>query len=120
MREILPLLPPEEQDDLRDQLSRSAKAAPRLVAEGYAKRHQRRGFQKYLDDALAECNECIVSLEQVRDLYSGRPEKFSALLDDYDKCARQLYKLTIAWSNFSSPNRSSMPSNETSIDTPTV
>jgi hypothetical protein len=26
----------------------------RLIAEGYAKRHQKAGFQKYLDDALAE------------------------------------------------------------------
>jgi len=47
-------LPTEEKFDLSDQLRRSSKAVPRLISEGYAKRHQKRGFQKYLDDALAE------------------------------------------------------------------
>jgi len=63
MKEILPELPENEKYDLRDQLSRSCKAVPRLIAEGYGKRHQRAGFQKYIDDAMAECNEMVVSLE---------------------------------------------------------
>ena len=69
MKEILPKLPENEKYDLRDQLSRACKSIPRLIAEGYAKRHQKAGFQKYLDDAMAECNEMIVSLEQAKDLY---------------------------------------------------
>ena len=55
MREVLPRLPNSERFDLKDQLSRSCKAIPRLIAEGYAKRHQKAGFQKYLDEpALPE------------------------------------------------------------------
>ena len=54
MKEIISKLPDSEKYDLKDQLSRSCKAIPRLIAEGYAKRHQRAGFQKYLDDALTE------------------------------------------------------------------
>ena len=69
LKEIVPKLPQEEKYDLKDQLSRSCKAIPRLIAEGYAKRHQKFGFQKYLDDSLAECNETIVSLEQAKDIY---------------------------------------------------
>jgi len=65
---ITPKLPKEEQYDLTDQLRRSSKAIPRLIAEGYSKKHQKKGFQKYLDDALAESNEMIVSLSHVRDL----------------------------------------------------
>lgn len=61
---ILPKLPDTEKYDLRDQLGRSSKAIPRLIAEGYAKKHQRLGFQKYIDDAMAETNETIVSLER--------------------------------------------------------
>jgi four helix bundle protein len=57
IRKIVPKLPREKRDDLADQLRRAAKAVPRLIAEGYAKRHQRSGFQKYLHDALAESNE---------------------------------------------------------------
>jgi len=45
---ILPKLPKEEQGDLKSQLSRSSKAIPRLIAEGYAKKHQKLAFQKYL------------------------------------------------------------------------
>ena len=102
MREIIPHLPKREQYDLTDQISRSCKAIPRLIAEGYGKRHQRAGFQKYLDDALAECNETIVSLEQAKDLYGVDGVLIAELVDVYDKSARQLYKLSQSWTNFKS------------------
>lgn len=69
MTKIIPRLPRAEKFDLVDQTSRSCKAIPRLIAEGYAKKHQKLGFQKYLDDAMAESNETQVSLEQCRDIY---------------------------------------------------
>lgn len=102
MREVIPHLPTREQYDLTDQISRSCKAIPRLIAEGYGKRHQRAGFQKYLDDALAECNETIVSLEQAKDIYSIDSVLITRLIDVYDKSARQLYKLSQSWTNFKS------------------
>lgn len=102
MTEILPKLPDSEKYDLKDQLSRSVKAVPRLIAEGYAKRHQKLGFQKYLDDAMAECNETIVGLEMCRDIYGKAMEEFllEELIDLYDKAGRQLYNLAQAWSKF--------------------
>ena len=101
-KHILPKLPKVEEHDLKDQLRRSTKAIPRLIAEGHAKRHQKRGFQKYLDDAMAESNETIVSLSQARDLYSGNIDinRCEELIDVYDKASRQLYKLSRAWSTF--------------------
>lgn len=104
MREVVPKLPTSEKYDLKDQLSRSCKAIPRLIAEGYAKRHQRMGFQKYLDDAMAESNETIVSLEQCRDIYSINKELINNLVDRYDKSSRQLYNLSSAWTNFKRNN----------------
>lgn len=101
MREIIPKLPDCEKYDLRDQLSRSVKAIPRLIVEGYAKRHQKYGFQKYLDDAMAECNESIVSIEQCRDIYQISPELCDRLVKIYDQSARQLFKLAEAWDKFS-------------------
>ncbi len=100
-RYILPQLPKEEQCDLADQLRRSTKAVPRLIAEGHSKRHQKRGFIKYIDDAMAESNETLVSLTMVRDLYSIEVERCKQLMDIYDKISRQLYRLSIAWSEFS-------------------
>jgi hypothetical protein len=46
MKEIVPKLPDTEKYDLRDRPSRSCKAKPRLIAEGYARRHQKAGFQQ--------------------------------------------------------------------------
>jgi len=97
IKEIIPKLPDYEKYDLIDQLRRSCKAIPRLIAEGYAKRHQKMGFQKYLDDAMAECNETHVSLCQCRDIYHI---ECNELIDIYDKSGRQLYKLSMAWTNF--------------------
>lgn len=99
---IIPGIPDFEKNDLKSQLRRSVKAIPRLIAEGYAKRHQKRGFQKYLDDAMGECNETIVGLEQCRDLYGTKVDKplCELLIDLYDKSGRQLYNLSSAWSKF--------------------
>lgn len=97
---LLPKLPDSEKFDLKDQLSRSTKAVPRLIAEGYAKKHQKFGFQKYIDDAMAEANETIVGLEHIKDIYKIEVELCNELIDLYDKTARQLYKLRQAWSNF--------------------
>ena len=102
MKEIVPQLPDSEKYDLKDQLSRACKSIPRLIAEGYAKRHQKAGFQKYIDDAMGECNEMVVSLSQCRDIYPTyvNTKRYEELIDIYDKTGRQLYKLGASWTNF--------------------
>lgn len=102
MNKIVPKLPDSEKYDLKNQLSRSAKAISRLIAEGYAKRHQKQGFQKYLDDAMAENNETIVSLSHCKDIY---PKYIDVklcedLIDEYDISGRQLYRLAESWNRF--------------------
>ena len=74
----------------------------RFVAEGYAKRHQKAGFQKYLDDAMGECNETIVGLETIKDIYAKfvSVDLCNQLIDVYDKSGRQLFNLSKAWSKF--------------------
>lgn len=95
-------LPKEEQFDLVDQLRRSSKAIPRLIAEGFGKKHQKKGFQKYLDDAIAENNETIVSLSHVRDIYNKTVNKNSIikLIQEYEIVGKQLYRLKQSWSKF--------------------
>ncbi len=102
MKELIPFLPESEKYDLKSQLSRSCKAIPRLIAEGYAKRHQKAGFKKYIDDSMGECNETIVSIEQVKDIYSIRVNLYDELINTYDITGRQLYKLGESWQNFKS------------------
>lgn len=106
MQQIIPKLPESEKYDLKDQLSRSSKAIPRLIAEGYAKKHQKAGFQKYLDDAMAESNETQVGICQSKDLYP----KFvdinicDQLIVEYEITGKQLFRLREAWSKFSKSN----------------
>jgi four helix bundle protein len=103
MKDIVPKLPDSEKYDLRSQLSRACKAIPRLIAEGYAKRHQKAGFQKYIDDAMGECNEMVVSLSQCRDIYPKfivNVQRCDEIIDMYDKTGRQLYKLGNSWTKF--------------------
>jgi len=102
MTKVLPNLPESEKYDLKKQLSSSVKAIPRLIGEGYAKRHQKHGFQKYLDDAMAECNETIVGLEMCRDIFGEYVDKVLCenLVSIYDVCGRQLHRLREAWGKF--------------------
>ena len=104
LTKVLPKLPKEERFDLVDQLRRSCKAIPRLIAEGYAKKHQYKGFHKYLDDAMAEANETSVSLSQCRDAYANYvdPMLCNELLSLYDRAGRQLYRLRVVWRDFRS------------------
>jgi len=107
MNKVIPNLPDSEKYDLKDQLSRSCKAVPRLIAEGYAKRHQKAGFQRYFDDAMGESNEMVVSLSHCRDIYSACVDikLCNELIDAYDKIGRQLYNLSDAWSKFKTKGR---------------
>ena len=116
MTKIIIGLPNSERFDLGDQLSRSSKAVPRLIAEGYAKKHQKAGFQKYIDDAMAECNETIVGLEQCKDIYKIEEGLCNELIDIYDKTARQLFKLALAWDKFKN-RRITTTLNDTGGDT---
>ena len=45
IKEVLPKLPASEKFDLRDQLNRSCKAIPRLIAEGYGKDTRKPDFK---------------------------------------------------------------------------
>ncbi len=61
-----------------------------MSAKGHSKRQQKKRFQKCLDDAMAESNETIVSLSQVRDLYSRHVDTnvCHELIEPYDKASR--------------------------------
>lgn len=110
-RQIIIKLPNEEKFDLVDQLRRSSKAVPRLIAEGYSKRHQTKGFQKYLDDALAESNETIVSLSHAKDLYPDHVDVdlVNQLIKRYDLLSRKIFTLTSKWNSFATRIPSSTP-----------
>jgi four helix bundle protein len=99
VREIVNKLPNHENFNLKDQLKRSAMAIPRLIAEGFAKRKQKKNFQKYLDDAAGETNETEVSLQQSLDFYGEFIDKETCkwLIDLYSKIGGKIFKTKDNW-----------------------
>ncbi len=102
MTKIVAKLPDEERNGLKNQMARACKSIPALIAEGYAKKHQRKHFQKYLDDAIGESNEMITHLSFCKDIYGSLIEEWlcDKLIEIYDIAGRQLYTLSKKWKNF--------------------
>jgi len=102
LTKILPNLPNEEKFDLKDQMRRACKAGPALIAEGFAKRYQKKNWQKYIDDTIGECNEMLHHLSVCIDVYSKYIDKkiCEEAVDLYDHSSRQLTSLKKAWKNF--------------------
>jgi len=102
LQKIIPKLPKEERYDLTDQLRRCSKAAPALVAEGFAKRYQQKSWKKYLEDAIGESNEMIHHLSVCIDVYASymNIKLCKGLIKEYDIANRQLYRLHESWVDF--------------------
>lgn len=102
LTKIVPKLPKEEKYDLANQMRRACKAGPALIAEGFAKRYQRKNWQKYLDDCTGECNEMINHLSVCIDVYYKyiNQELCKKIIDIYDKSCGQLYNLRKSWQDF--------------------
>lgn len=102
IKEIIPKLPENEKYNLVDQIRRCCMSPCALISEGYAKKNQKLAWKKYLQDAIGECNEMIIHLSYVRDLYPDRidPTLSNKLIDVYDVSGKQLYRLAESWQNF--------------------
>lgn len=102
LQKIVPKLPKEEKYDLADQLRRASKAAPALLAEGFAKRYQKRQWRKYLNDTAGECNEMIHHLSVCLDIYPQNLDKNTCkqAIEIYNLTCKQLTKLGQAWQNY--------------------
>lgn len=103
MKFVIPHLPESEKRDLINQLSRSTKAVPLLIAEGFAKKYQKKEFQKYLFDAIGESNETQVGLSQCKDLYNINViiKNNGNLIEEYEIISKQLFRLKEFWDKFS-------------------
>lgn len=99
---LIPKLPKEEKYDLADQIRRACKAPTVLLAEGFAKRHQKKQWSKYLDDCVGECYEMMNHLAIVKSVYhkSCNPDSCQKLIDKYEICCKQLTRLKQSWVNY--------------------
>lgn len=104
LTKVIPKLPKEEKFDLVNQMQRACKSAPAQIAEGYAKKHHKKSWQKYIDDAIVECNEMIHHLSCCKDVYYNFIDMklCEQLIDTYNITGKQLYNLGKNWVNRSS------------------
>lgn len=98
---VIPKLPQEERYDLCDQLRRASKAAVAILSEGFPKRFQIRHWDKYITDAIGECEEMITHLMHVKELYLDyvNPDSTQKLISEYEHAIGQLQALSKAWKN---------------------
>lgn len=101
-KEIVINLPGEEKYDLADQLKRASKAAPSLIAEGFAKRYQKLQWNRYITDSIGECNEMIHHLSTCIDLYEKQLNRDECrdLISIYTITCKQLTMLGKSWNNY--------------------
>lgn len=99
LTKIVPKLPKEEKYDLGNQMRRACKSPVALIAEGYAKKHHQKSWQKYLDDAIGECNEMITHLSICKDVYGKYVDSnlCEDLIQVYNISGKQLYNLGKSW-----------------------
>ena len=99
---IIIKLPKEEKFDLADQMRRACKGCCAILAEGFAKRFQIKHWQKYLTDAVGECNEMIDHLSVIQDVYNNNlnSESIQIMIDQYKVCIKQLTKVGSSWKTY--------------------
>lgn len=102
LTKIIPGLPREEKYDLVDQMRRACKGAPALIAEGFAKRYQKKNWEKYIHDTQGECNEMIHHLTICLDVYYEYADNTACneAINLYDITCKQLTSLKKVWKDY--------------------
>ncbi|MCL5970395.1 MAG: four helix bundle protein [Patescibacteria group bacterium] len=102
LTKVVPSLPKEERFDLGSQSRRACKACPALIAEGFAKRYQKKNWEKYINDTIGECNEMVHHLSVCVDVYGQSVDKAlcKELIELYIRSCKQLTSLRNCWKNY--------------------
>lgn len=101
IEELLKSFPREEQYLLADQMRRSCRAIPALIAEGWSKRESVKEFQKFLRDVVGEANEMINHLMLAKHKnYIKDPVFTEKLIERYEVIAKKTTNLKNNWRVF--------------------
>jgi four helix bundle protein len=95
----------EKKSPIRDKMVETVLRIPEAIAEAHSQRFERGDENKFIEDALKECNKAVVYLEQARDIYLKDTEG-TALCEDlikrYILLRRKVFNLYKAWRQFGS------------------
>ena len=84
-------LPKYELYELGSQLRRSTKSIVFNITEGYGRKRYKPEFIRFLVIAHASCDEALVQIEMVNDLYQGEKYK-NDLFKKYQQLGRKINK----------------------------
>lgn len=100
----LALLIPETYRKQRTQLLNSGGAIAPLIAEGFAKKRNEVEAKRYWEMAMAESDETVTHLRQIKFLTvylkKIKPETCDALIERYKIVSRELSNLIKNWNKF--------------------
>ena len=101
VEDLLKSFPRQEQYLLTDQMRRSCRAIPALIAEGWSKRESIKEFQKFLRDGMAEANEMINHLMLAKHKNYIRDQTYcEKLLERYEVLVKKMTNLKNNWRVF--------------------
>ncbi len=87
---------------LEDEMVRVSLDIPKLIAEAHSSRFEDEGGLGKLDESMSACNEMVVYLEQIRDIYADKTERvvLDELMRRYINNRRKIFNLYKAWKRF--------------------
>ena len=85
-------LPKHELYETGSQVRRSSKGIPANIAEGYGRKRYKSEFIRFLIFAHSSCDETIVHLSFIRDLYENLEDETDKLIEKYTELSKKIYK----------------------------
>jgi len=85
-------LPKYELYETGSQVRRSSKRIPANVVEGYGRRRYQAEFVRFLIFSHSSCDETMVHLNFIKDLYENLKEEATQLIEKYIELSKKLYK----------------------------
>jgi len=85
-------LPNYELYETGSQVRRSSKSIPSNIVEGYGRRRYHAEFIRFLIFSHSSCDETIVHLNFIKDIYENLKEEAIQLIEKYIELSKKLYK----------------------------
>ncbi len=85
-------LPKYELYETGSQVRRSSKSISANIVEGYGRKRYKAEFIRFLIFSHASCDETIVHLNFIKDLYEHLKEETAQLIEKYTELSKKLFK----------------------------
>lgn len=85
-------LPKYELYETGSQVRRSSKSITANIVEGYGRKKYKLDFIRFLVFSHSSCDETVVHLNFIKDLYEHLKEEATQLIEKYTELSKKLYK----------------------------